>query len=795
MEHLNALPAGTRIAEYELVEVLGAGGFGLTYRAWDIALEKYIAIKEYLPRDFATRTNTLTVVPTSSADRADYEWGLTRFLDEARTLARFNHPHVNKVQRYFEAHGTAYLVLEYVEGETLSRVLERQGRLSEAAVLRLLSEVLSGLEEVHEAGYVHRDIKPGNLMVQPDGSIVILDFGAARQAVGQRSKSITSILTPGYAPIEQYDTKAEDVGPWSDIYALGMVAYRCISGLPDGELPDAVTRSRATRKGSGDLEPAASIGQGQYDARLLRAIDWAIQVEEDARPQSIAEWQQALPGQTPSESRATPPAGPTQTTTTSDTSSSLRWAIVAGVVALVVAVGGGAYWLGQRPSSLGGEPAEVTTGPAVTEPVQTDRPALTREPAEPAPEPQQTASTEPERAEPPVPAEADELSPVEVEAGLELDRDERRLVQHGLVEAGQEPGPADGLFGGESARTRRAIRAWQAAKYMEASGYLTREQADTLMALGQEAEAQQAAARRAAQAQAERLAQEADEAAYTEAQQVDTAEAYGAYLAAYPAGRHVDAARASQRRLRDQAGRQQRAERERVIAQLNAQMVHVPGGSFTMGCQEGFFSNNDCEADEQPAHQVQVSSFELSKYEVTQELWAAVMGANPSHFSDCTRCPVEQVSWADIQGFLRELNAGGGRYRLPSEAEWEYAAWGGVQSRGYQYAGSDSPRAVAWYYENSGRKPHPVGQKQANELGLYDMSGNVREWVQDCWNDSYAGAPSNGQAWERGDCGRRVLRGGSWGGGSWYLRPALRFRLTAVTRDDDLGLRLARSLP
>ena len=366
MEHLNALPAGTRIAEYELVEVLGAGGFGLTYRAWDTALEKYIAIKEYLPRDFATRTNTRTVVPTSSADRADYEWGLTRFLDEARTLARFNHPHVNKVQRYFEAHGTAYLVLEYVEGETLSRVLERQRRLSEAAVKRLLGDVLSGLEEVHEAGYVHRDIKPGNLMVQPDGSMVILDFGAARQAVGQRSKSITSILTPGYAPIEQYDTKAEDVGPWSDLYALGMVAYHCISGLPDGELPDAVTRSRAGRKGSGDLEPAASIGQGQYDARLLRAIDWAIQVEEDARPQSIAEWQQALPGQTPSESRSTPPAGPPQETADHDPSGHKlplsRWAIVAGVVALVVAVGGGAYWLGQR-AELAWEvgPAEVTT--------------------------------------------------------------------------------------------------------------------------------------------------------------------------------------------------------------------------------------------------------------------------------------------------------------------------------------------------------------------------------------------------------------------------------------------------
>ena len=295
MEHVNALPAGTRLAEYEVVEVLGAGSFGITYRAWDTTLEKYVAIKEYLPRDFATRTNTRTVVPTSPADRADYAWGLTRFLDEARTLARFDHPHVNTVHRHFEAHGTAYLVLEYVEGETLSAVLERQRRLNAAQIAGLLTDVLSGLEEVHAAGFVHRDLKPGNLMVRPDGNVVVLDFGAARQAVGQRSKSITSILTPGYAPIEQYDTKAEDVGPWSDMYALGMVAYRSISGLKDGELPDAVTRGRAARKGSGDVEPAVHIGQGRYDARLLRAIDWAMTLEEDARPQSIGEWRTALP--------------------------------------------------------------------------------------------------------------------------------------------------------------------------------------------------------------------------------------------------------------------------------------------------------------------------------------------------------------------------------------------------------------------------------------------------------------------------------------------------------------------
>ena len=201
MEHVNALPAGTRLGEYEIESVLGAGGFGITYRAYDTHLKRVVAIKEYLPRDFASRTNTRTVVPTSQSDRTDYDWGLKRFLDEAYTLARFKHPHINQVYQFFEAHGTAYLVLEYIEGETLGAVLARQQTLSQAQVERLLREVLSGLEEVHAAGFVHRDIKPGNLMNPAGRQLpVVLDFGAARQAVGQRSKSVTSILTPGYAP-------------------------------------------------------------------------------------------------------------------------------------------------------------------------------------------------------------------------------------------------------------------------------------------------------------------------------------------------------------------------------------------------------------------------------------------------------------------------------------------------------------------------------------------------------------------------------------------------------------------
>ena len=204
---LNALPQGYRLQKYELVRVLGFGGFGMTYLGFDHNLDKPVAIKEYLPSDIATRTVDRSVAAQASEFRGDFQWGLERFVDEARTLARFDHRHIIKVYRFFEAHGTAYIVMEYAEGETLSAHLERKGSLSEAELKAILYPLLDGLAVVHGADFLHRDIKPGNIVLRDvDGSPVLLDFGAARQAIGAKSRSVTSIVTPGYAPIEQYST-------------------------------------------------------------------------------------------------------------------------------------------------------------------------------------------------------------------------------------------------------------------------------------------------------------------------------------------------------------------------------------------------------------------------------------------------------------------------------------------------------------------------------------------------------------------------------------------------------------
>ena len=228
-----------------------------------------------------------------------------------------------------------------------------------------------------------------------------------------------------------------------------------------------------------------------------------------------------------------------------------------------------------------------------------------------------------------------------------------------------------------------------------------------------------------------------------------------------------------------------------IRKKINAQMVRVEGGTFIMGCTPEQYN---CGKDEKPTRPVRIESFEIGKYEVTQELWEAVMGKNPSAFKGCPGCPVETVSWDDVQAFLKKLNSGGGRYRLSSEAEWEYAARGGRLSKGYIYAGSNRWAEVAWYYENSGNRTHPVGRKQANELGLFDMSGNAREWVQDCWHGSYVGAPGDGRAREEGNCRRRVIRSGSWYGKPSYVRSANRFWYTTYFRNNNLGFRIVRTI-
>ena len=224
-----------------------------------------------------------------------------------------------------------------------------------------------------------------------------------------------------------------------------------------------------------------------------------------------------------------------------------------------------------------------------------------------------------------------------------------------------------------------------------------------------------------------------------------------------------------------------------TIKGVEFKMVKVEGGTFQMGATSE--QGSDAESDEVPVHSVTLFDYYIGQTQVTQELWEAVMGSNPSYFKGDNRRPVEKVSWDDCQEFIEKLNRLTGKnFRLPTEAEWEYAARGGNKSRGYKYSGSNNPDAVAWYYYNSGGKTHPVAQKQANELGLYDMSGNVYEWCKD-W---YGGYSSNSQNNPIGAStgSYRVLRGGSWSNCAGYVRVSFRYNFTPDYRNSNYGLRL-----
>ena len=827
MEHGNALPAGMRLGEYEIESVLGSGGFGITYRAYDthLNLNTVVAIKEYLPRDFAMRTTTRTVVPTSQADRADYEWGLKKFLEEAYTLARFKHPHINEVKRYFEAHGTAYLVLEYIEGEPLSVLLRQHQTLRQGQVKRLLADVLSGLAEVHAANYVHRDLKPGNLMVRRDGSTVVVDFGAARQAVGQRSKSITSILTPGYAPIEQYGTKAEDVGPWNDIYAMGMVAYRCISGLGDGDLPDAVTRSRAARKGSGDLEPAASIGRGRYDARLLDAIDWAIQVEEEDRPQSIDAWRIALPPLDDRELPRSPQPSvfePEQSEPGPEGSRSQfpHWVTIAGIMTLIVAMVGGAYWLGQHTS-------EVPTGQVATPtPSPSDQRqdlSLTPQVSPSVPEPRKPVVAVPQvypfvvETEP-IGAEVELLGIEEsYRAGLELPVGQYQVE---VRAEGYEPQRVwvEHTESGEPHRVALAavrqpftIVAEPAEARIRIMNIPERYQAGMALPAGDyEVEVSAEGYTTVTETVIHGVEPTARRIVLAPTETATGPESSGAEPTEPPVASAPPAPQHDTLRLWEAEGRRQQAAvmptpfRDCPICPM---MVEVPAGWFLMGSPA---SEEGRDGDEGPQHRVTIAGrLAVGVYEVTFEEWdACVSGGGCNEYRPYDRewgrrqRPVIHVSWEDARAYVRWLSEQTREsYRLLSEAEWEYVARAGTTTP--FYFGRTIATSQANYNGNytygSGRRGRyrgqtvPVGSFAPNAFGLYDTHGNVWEWVEDCWNGSYRNAPADGSARNSGDCSRCVRRGGSWIDLPSALRSGFRNGFTSVVRVDVNGFRVART--
>ena len=340
----DVLPPGFRLDEFEIVRLLGKGGFGLAYLAYDHVLKQQRVIKEFLPSSVARRDRDgCRVCPRSGSDQEVFADWRDSFINEARLLAALDHPNVVRVYRCLEANGTAYMVMHYYQGETLSQRLQRWGkaRPDAAWVRKLLVQLLHGLEVVHSHGILHRDIKPTNIYMLADDRPVLLDFGAAQRLEGGLTKALTEVVSHGFSPLELYtDEQGLSEGPWSDLYSLGATVYAVVTGC---EPLNALTRA-----GGNDLPPAAVSGQPWYPANLLVSIDRALEIRPDARYRTAQEWLAAL------EETIEQPLPPSR----------IKPMIGIGLILLILASGGYFVWQEfQRPST---PPTTISDSPPIT---------------------------------------------------------------------------------------------------------------------------------------------------------------------------------------------------------------------------------------------------------------------------------------------------------------------------------------------------------------------------------------------------------------------------------------------
>jgi tRNA A-37 threonylcarbamoyl transferase component Bud32 len=286
-----ALPINAILdGNYRIARVVGSGGFAITYEAEDISLGTTVALKEYYPVEFGNRDAKMCVRPKLAKHEQIFQWGRSSFLEEARTLARFEQPSIVRVARVFEANATAYMVMRFEQGPSFETWLTSLGRSpTQAELVSIVVPVLDALEMLHAQNFLHRDIAPDNIIVRADGTPVLLDFGAARRAVAQASHALTGVIKAGYSPFEQYTSNCRLQGPWSDLYALGGTLYRAVSG----QAPDEAT----LRVHDDQMLRAAKVATGDYRPRFLAAIDACLRVRHSERPQSVQQLRSMLLGQ------------------------------------------------------------------------------------------------------------------------------------------------------------------------------------------------------------------------------------------------------------------------------------------------------------------------------------------------------------------------------------------------------------------------------------------------------------------------------------------------------------------
>lgn len=677
--------------KYKIEKVLGKGGFGITYLAYQQGLNRYVAVKEFFMSDYCNREeSTCAVSIPSVGSREMVEKYKSKFVKEAQTIAELDNAHIVPIYDVFEENGTAYYVMKYIGGGSLSSLVKKGEALPMDLAMSYVRQVAEALAYCHERNIAHLDVKPGNVLIQ-DGVAVLIDFGISKHydAGGEQTSSTPIGISKGYAPLEQYKRGGVvTFSPVTDIYSLGAVLFRLVTGQTP---PDADEVNE-------DGLPEFPSDVPQY---IQDAIAAAMQPKKKDRPQSVEEF-----------------------------------------VALLV------------------EPAvEDDSEDTELEDDDSEDTELTDN-VDPA-------NGKPGKKSDEVPGDEPGKTPV-------------RPLKKGLL-YGIAAGVLAALavvicilcgIGNSEKRKAAETDQSQYLALISSADSLSRTETSLSEAMALYDSAAVYEIQYAGTLFSSLFDQDALSSSLRIQSQIDSISAVRQHESAEKLRRELAAAeqarkekeQAEKERLERERKKREEAERKKretgysngvlKVNGIEYPMVYVSGGSFLMG------SENSDDSNETPVHRVTLSSYRIGKYEVTQELWETVMGNNPSDNKGPLR-PVERVTWDDCQDFIRKLNALTGQsFKLPTEAQWEFAARGGNNSNGYKYSGSNYIDSVAWYDGNSEYATHEVGMKLPNELGIYDMSGNVDEWCDDYYGRYSSSSVTNPTV----PSGRsdRVIRGGSF---------------------------------
>jgi formylglycine-generating enzyme required for sulfatase activity len=837
MEKKHMFEAGQQLGKYEIIRKLGAGGMADVFLALDTTLQRQVALK-ILPPEFAR-----------DAERA------ARFEKEVLHCASLQHPGIVTIHDVGHEQGIHFYSMALLSGGDLKQRI--QAGLKPKQTLQLLAQIVEALGYAHQQGFVHRDLKPDNIMFDEHDKPVITDFGIAKAISSGTRMTGTgmSIGTPHYMSPEQ--ARGQQVDGRSDLYALGVVLYEMLTGQVPYQADDTFA--------VGLMHISDPLPQLPKDlAKIQPLLNRLLAKDSAARYRDanalIVDIEKLLQG----ESLPVAAAADTQRSQRSaqtqvmpvepaveKTGSGVKWALVGALLAVIVA---GGLWFWQMQS----RPQLVQSGGALASGAVTVAPQVAptkSQPVQPAtggailqigsdPDGAKVYLDDRELGQTPLtrsdlPGGEHELvlkkqfyndaslnltleDGIVVKENVELQRGQGRITiltqpqgatvylddrkqqevtpttlssvsagEHSIrvhVDRYYDQEQAVALEPGATSKLDVSLQGGNLVKYNKR--WVEPEEAARLKAAAA-AEAKRIAAaeaQRKAEVEAKRKAEVKRKAIAAAKSQPESAAVRGDLVSlesAIAQSSALGSPLANMSELRAAAAAAARIAPFSDSA-TGMEFVYVKGGCYEMGDTFG-----DGGSDEKPVHDVCVDDFHMGKYEVTQAEWQALMGSNPSTFKGSNRS-VEQVSWNDAQSFIGKLSQRSGKnYRLPTEAEWEYAARSGGKQE--KYAGSSSAGSVAWYADNSGKKTHSVGQKAANGLGLYDMSGNVYEWCSDWYGKSYYSQSSHSNPQGPSSGSYRVFRGGSWGNSPTGVRVANRSSLGVASRFDFLGFRLVSS--